>query len=123
MAQLWMCPSMSPKPDPVGQDQTSYWFGTNVAQRAAAAPAIEGYAESALKAAPTDIAFIQDAVRWYEPGAAANCIRSTGQAGAYGSAHGLSGDSSMQVGYLDGHAKTVPVMTWWTQVLSTQPWR
>ncbi len=122
--QVWNCPSMSTAFNPETTDATSYLTGLCItSNNGGVAPALEGVSESALRVAPVDIIVWQDALRWYEPGGAANLYRSTGQADNYGSAHGLGGGCMVNCGYLDGHVKSLPIMAWWGQIHSTQPWR
>jgi len=123
--QVWVCPSMSSlSPATVAAaDSTSYLSGNNIAQRNGTFPVIGGYPEAALKAQPVDIIIWQDALTWYEPGTAANIVRSSGQAGNYGSPHGLGGGCIVNCGYLDGHVKSLPIMAWWAEIRRSAPWR
>ncbi|MHB8994435.1 MAG: prepilin-type N-terminal cleavage/methylation domain-containing protein [Armatimonadota bacterium] len=123
-SQIWRCPSMGGTFDPLTSDATSYLTGNNItSSTGGVAPSLSGVAEASLKAEPVNIIIWQDALTWYEPTTAANIYRSTGQAANYGSSHGLGGGCIVNCGYLDGHVKSLPIMAWWGEIHSKQPWK
>ena len=111
--------------DPETQDATSYLSALVITtyRTTVGYPPIEGFPESSLRVSPSVIPMFQDAVRWYEPGSAANLPRSTGQIAHYGTSHGLRGGAMVEVGFFDGHVEGLKLGPWWAMVHSNRPWR
>jgi prepilin-type processing-associated H-X9-DG protein len=118
--QIWTCPSMTPNADPNTQNFTSY-LSTLCTVSAWPTWCLQGDAEQELRHSPAETPLYLDAVRWYEPGGAANMPRSTLQADKYGSPHTRDGAGPMNVGYADGHVKSMPVMTAVKDIVAKMP--
>ena len=69
---------------------------------------------------PAETPIVQDAIRWYEPGGAANMYRSTWQIQYYASPHGTGGNEVTNVAYLDGHVKALPILKWGQELRASQ---
>jgi prepilin-type N-terminal cleavage/methylation domain-containing protein/prepilin-type processing-associated H-X9-DG protein len=123
--EVWECPAMTATFDPETQDATSYLSALVItAHRTTVGyPPLEGFPESSLRVSPSVVPMFQDAIRWYEPGGAANMPRSTGQIMSYGTTHGLFGAASANVGFFDGHVEGMKMGPWWTMLHSNRPWR
>ncbi len=113
--QVWRCPSMEASFDPSATDATSYLSAHVIGNRYGNIT-IEGYGEADLKVPEAELPLWSDAIGWYEPGGSANLWRSTGQSNNYTVPHGSGGASTINVAYLDGHVKSVPIMKWWEEV-------
>jgi prepilin-type N-terminal cleavage/methylation domain-containing protein/prepilin-type processing-associated H-X9-DG protein len=105
--QLWVCPSMG------GTVSLTAWgvsyLSTLCTVNVWPNQCLQKVPESALKNSPAATPLYLDAIRWYEPGGSANMLRSTLQFSSWGCSHGTSGDSPMNIGYCDGHVKSMPV--------------
>ena len=112
--QLWVCPSMSAGFDPETQNQTSYWTTIRTVYYSGAFVNhnLEAAREGDLRHSPSETPLALDAVRWYQPTyVSANIIRiSAADLQDMGSAHGRERGAPMNIGYCDGHVKSVPVM-------------
>ena len=123
--EVWHCPAMTSSFDPETQDATSYLSALVITayRTTVGYPPIEGFPESSLQASPSTVPLFQDAVRWYEPGSAANMPRSTGQIANYGTSHGLRGGALANVGFIDGHVEGMKMGPWWSMLHANRPWR
>ncbi|OGV76786.1 MAG: hypothetical protein A3K19_17520 [Lentisphaerae bacterium RIFOXYB12_FULL_65_16] len=125
---VWKCPGMRTTVTPNTADQSSY-LSSLVIFNASSLPndylPLEGCKETALRVSPDVVPLWQDAVTWYEPGAAANMWRSTGVVGNYMTCHGmgLGYGARSQVAFYDGHATTMNLVAWWKLIHSNKPWR
>ncbi|MBC7288513.1 MAG: hypothetical protein H5T86_10820 [Armatimonadetes bacterium] len=70
---------------------------------------------------PAETPLYLDAVRWYEPTSAANMLRGSLLVEQFRSPHGDTGSGPMNVGYADGHVKSLPVMTAIRQLRNMMP--
>jgi len=120
--QVWRCPSMSGLVPTTTTDLTSYLSSLSIQNTATDGRNMEGASMAQMKV-PADTPIFQDAVRWYETTSAANVFRSTGQVGNFGTCHGLSGDSMINVCFLDGHVKSMPVSGWFRYAQNFAQWK
>ncbi len=121
--QLWVCPAMDRNFNPETQDTTSYLSSHAIANRYGPTASIEGHTESGLTISPAELPLWQDAVQWYEGTSCANLYRCWSNSDQRASAHGVGITSPMNVGFLDGHVKSMPIAAWGKLVHQNQPWR
>ena len=119
-AQVWICPSMTATADPLTTNSNGYltsmttvttWPTWNLG----------GDAEQDLRNSPAEVPVYLDAMRWYESGGSANALRGTLEVDKWGSPHTRDGSGPMNIGYADGHVKSLPVMTGAKQIYSAMP--
>ena len=124
--QVWKCPGDKlGRFDPATQDASGYLSAlAMVAWRGSLSyPPMEGYPLSSLIVSGDRVPLFQDTVRWYEPGGAANMPRSTGQVAHYATHHGMHTACRVNIGFVDGHASTLPARAWWNVIHANRPWR
>lgn len=124
--QVWKCPGdRIGNFNPATTDRAGYLSALAiVAWRGSSGyPPMEGYPLASLKVSGDMVPLMQDAVRWYEPGGAANMPRSTGQVAHYATHHGMHTGCRINLGFVDGHATTLTARTWWVVIHANRPWR
>lgn len=119
-SQVWRDPSVSATFDPATSNTVAY-LSTICTVNTWPTWCLSGDQESALRLSPAETVLYLDPVRWYEPGGAANMIRSTLQVSNYGSPHGLEGAGALNVSYCDGHVKSVPTMKGIAEIQQAMP--
>jgi len=111
-AQVWACPSMDFTMN-MSTDSTSYMSTLYVAYSSSYWGKLEGVSMADIKrVSPAEIPIWQDAVTWVNPTRNANLYAGIATTTDYGSAHGSGASSSMNVCFLDGHVKTMPISAW-----------
>ncbi len=119
--QLWICPSMGTTCRPDVNDESSYLWSL-VIRNTVPTLYLEGETEAFIRA-PAELPIIQDAVSWLDPSGCANLYVSATSPADRATCHGDGGAAPMNVGFLDGHVKSMPIMQWWKTLQASQPWR
>jgi prepilin-type N-terminal cleavage/methylation domain-containing protein/prepilin-type processing-associated H-X9-DG protein len=111
--EIWECPSMTDKPDAENGNETSYLSALAVTNRSAHYDTLESKPEAKFAFPTSELCIFQDAVRWYEPGSAANLMRSSGQSHSYRTGHGGAGGGGQNnMGFVDGHVASMNLPGW-----------
>ena len=124
--QIWICPSMGGNFDASSTDNSSYLSSHCITNQVGA----QHLNEAQYKISPAQVTIWQDAVEWYNTTGCANMWRglpvcgdgSSNMAGS-ATAHGQGGTAIINVGFLDGHVKSMPIMEWSTIVNQANTWR
>jgi prepilin-type N-terminal cleavage/methylation domain-containing protein len=117
--KIWQCPSMSTAPAPQTADSTSYLSSLCITSSPGGQfPYMGGIKESRFIASPSNITIWQDAVTWYEPGTAANVLRSQCLTQTWLSSHG----PVVNCGYMDGHVASANPGNWVSLMKANRPW-
>ncbi len=120
--QLWKCPSMSATVQPSSQNHSSY-LTTMTTVNTMANWCLQGDHESLLRHSPAETPVWLDAIVWYTPTyVAANLLRcSLTDLQEMGSPHGRESGAPMNIGYADGHVKSMPVHSAYHYIRNLMP--
>ena len=106
-SQIWQCPSMTLTPG-LGPDWQSYLTSLSAINQRATAR-LENTPEASFKVSPSEVILWADCVGWSPNPNAANLINCVGNTMALYPPH----NDQVNVGYLDGHVKSLQVYTFW----------